>query len=172
VAGVGYVAYLNTYDLPSDCMIFEKVFPGMGWGWRPDPVSYSSLVEYMANNNFQAPNPGLFAIRDNQIVLWPAPSTTRNWPIFYYRAPATLVNNTDEADWDPLQITVLYRAMDYQLSLLYSNVMAGSPKDCHDAYVKELNLAVNNDKANAQRTGTGRAPRNISIADMRLPDAL
>lgn len=172
VSGVGYVAYLNTYDLPENCMIFEKVFPGMGWGWRPDPVSYSSLVEYMANNNFQAPNPGLFAIRDNQIVLWPAPSTTRNWPIFYYRGPATLLNNTDEADWDPLQITVLYRAMDYQLSLLYSNVMAGSPKECHDAYLKALNLAVNNDRANAQRTGTGRTGRNATIADMRLPDAL
>ncbi len=171
VSGVGYVAYLNTYDLPEDCMIFEKVFPGMGWGWRPDPVSYSSLVEYMANNNFQAPNPGLFAIRDNQIVLWPAPSTTRNWPIFYYRRPAKLVNNTDVVDCDPLQITTLYRAMDYQLSLLYSNVMAGSPKDCYDAYTKEINLYINNDKANAQRTGTGRAPRNISIADMRLPDA-
>ncbi len=143
----------------------------MGWGWRPDPVSYSSLVEYMANNNFQAPNPGLFAIQNNQIVLWPAPSTTRNWPIVYYRRPNTLVNNTDEADWDPLQITVLYRAMDYQLSLLYSNVMAGSPKDTQDAYLKALNLALNNDRENAARTGTGRAPRNISIADMRLPDA-
>ena len=172
VSGAGYVAYLNTYDLPSNCMIFEKVFPGMGWGWRPDPVSYASLVEYMANNNFQAPNPGLFAIRDNQIVLWPAPSTTRNWPIFYYRRPSTLVNNTDVVDWDPLQITVLYRSMDYQLSLLYGNVMAGTPKDCYEAYIKALNLAINNDKANAARTGTGRAPRNITVADMRLPDAL
>ncbi len=171
VSGVGYVAYLNTYDLPSDCMVFGKVFPGMGWGWRPDPVSYPSLVEYMANNNFQAPNPGLFAVQDGQIVLWPAPSTTRNWPIFYYRRPATLVNNTDETDWDPLQITVLYRAMDYQLSLLYSTVMAGTPKDCKEAYLSALNLALNNDRENAARTGTGRAPRNISIADMRLPDA-
>ena len=171
VSGVGYVAYLNTYDLPSDCMIFEKVFPGMGWGWRPDPVSYSSLVEYMANNNFQAPNPGLFAIQNNQIVLWPAPSTTRNWPIFYYRRPAQLVNGTDEADWDPLQLTVLQRAIDYQMAIRFTTVLAGTVKDCYEAYQKALNLAVNNDKANAARTGTGRAPRNITIADMRLPDA-
>ncbi len=172
VSGVGYVAYLNTYELPDDCMIFGKVFPGMGWGWRPDPVSYSSLVEYMANNNFQAPNPGLWAIQDNRITLWPAPSTTRNWPIFYYRRPAQLINNTDIVDWEPLQLTVLQRAMDYQLSLLFSNVMAGSPKDCEASYKTALNLAINNDKENAQRTGTGRAPRNISVADMRLPDAL
>jgi hypothetical protein len=172
VLGTGYVAYLNTYDLPDNCMIFGKVFPGMGWGWRPDPVSYSSLVEYMANNNFQAPNPGLFAIQNNQIVLWPAPSTTRNWPIVYYRRPAQLVNNTDEADWDPLQLTVLQRAIDYQLAIRYTTVMAGDAKTCHDNYLKALNLAVNNDRENAQRTGTGRAPRNISIADMRLPDAL
>lgn len=172
VSGVGYVAYLNTYDLPTDCMIFGKVFPGMGWGWRPDPVSYSSLVEYMANNNFQAPNPGLFAIQNNQIVLWPAPSTTRNWPIVYYRRPAQLVNNTDEADWDPLQLTVLQRAIDYQMAIRYTTVLAGTVKDCWEAYQKALNLAINNDRENAQRTGTGRAPRNISVADMRLPDAL
>ena len=171
VAGVGYVAYLNAYDLPDDCMIFGKVFPGMGWGWRPDPVSYSSLVEYMANNNFQAPNPGLFAIQNNQIVLWPAPSTTRNWPIVYYRRPAQLVNNTDEADWDPLQLTVLQRAIDYQMAIRFTTVLAGTVKDCYEAYQKALNLAINNDRENAQRTGTGRAPRNISIADMRLPDA-
>lgn len=171
VSGVGYVAYLNTYDLPDDCMIFGKVFPGMGWGWRPDPVSYASLAEYMANNNFQAPNPGLFAIQNNQIVLWPAPSTTRNWPIIYYRRPAQLVNNTDEADWDPLQLTVLQRAIDYQMAIRFTTVLAGTVKDCYEAYQKALNLAVNNDKENAQRTGTGRAPRNISIADMRLPDA-
>ncbi len=171
VSDVGYVAYLNTYDLPDDCMIFEKVFPGMGWGWRPDPVSYSSLVEYMANNNFQAPNPGLFAIQNNQIVLWPAPSTTRNWPIFYYRRPAQLINGTDEADWDPLQLTVLQRAIDYQMAIRFTTVLAGTVKECYDAYQKALNLALNNDKANAARTGTGRAPRNISIADMRLPDA-
>ncbi len=172
VSGAGYVAYLNTYDLPTDCMIFGKVFPGMGWGWRPDPVSYSSLSEYMANNNFQAPNPGLFAIQNNQIVLWPAPSTTRNWPIVYYRRPAQLVNNTDEADWDPLQLTVLQRAIDYQMAIRFTTVLAGTVKDCYDAYIKALNLALNNDRENAQRTGTGRAPRNISVADMRLPDAL
>lgn len=171
VSDVGYVAYLNTYDLPDDCMIFGKVFPGMGWGWRPDPVSYSSLAEYMANNNFQAPNPGLFAIQNNQIVLWPAPSTTRNWPIIYYRRPAQLVNNVDEADWDPLQLTVLQRAIDYQMAIRFTTVLAGTVKDCYDAYQKALNLAVNNDRENAARTGTGRAPRNISISDMRLPDA-
>lgn len=172
VSGVGYVAYLNTYDLPSDCMIFGKVFPGMGWGWRPDPVSYSSLVEYMANNNFQAPNPGLFAIQNNQIVLWPAPSTTRNWPIVYYRRPAQLVNNTDEADWDPLQLTVLQRAIDYQMAIRFGTVLAGNVQDCYASYQKALNLAINNDRENAQRTGSGRAPRNATVADMRLPDAL
>lgn len=172
VSGVGYVAYLNTYDLPDDCMIFGKVFPGMGWGWRPDPVSYASLAEYMANNNFQAPNPGLFAIQNNQIVLWPAPSTTRNWPIIYYRRPAQLINNTDEADWDPLQLTVLQRAIDYQMAIRFGTVLAGTVKDCYEAYQKALNLALNNDRENAARTGTGRAPRNISVADMRLPDAL
>lgn len=172
VSGVGYVAYLNAYDLPDNCMVFGKVFPGMGWGWRPDPVSYSSLVEYMANNNFQAPNPGLFAIQNNQIVLWPAPSTTRNWPIVYYRRPAQLINNTDEADWDPLQLTVLQRAIDYQMAIRFTTVLAGTVKDCYEAYQKALNLAVNNDKENAARTGTGQAGRRATIADMRLPDAL
>ena len=172
VSGVGYVAYLNTYDLPDDCMIFGKVFPGMGWGWKPDPVSYSSLVEYMANNNYQAPNPGLYAIQNNQIVLWPAPSTTRNWPISYYRRPAQLVNNTDEADWDPLQLTVLQRAIDYQMAIRFTTVLAGTVKDCYEAYMKALQLALNNDRENAQRAGTGRGGRNATIADMRLPDAL
>lgn len=164
-----YVMYRDEYSLPTDCMIFGKVFPGTGWGWKPDPVSFSSLREYQARNNFNSPLPGLFAIQNGKIIVWPAPSTTRNWPCIYYRLPATLVNDTDEADWDPLQIEVLQRAIDYQLAVRFGPIMHGDADTCLKHYEKALNLAVNNDRENAPRAGTGRAPNRVTIADLRLP---
>lgn len=168
-SGVGFTLYRNQYTLPSDCMIFGKMFPCMGFGWKPDPISFESLREYQASNNFNAPNPGFVAIQNNKMILWPAPSTARNWPIIYYRRPATLVNNTDEADWDPLQLTVLQRAIDVQLCIRWTTIMAGDAETCQKRYEKALNLAINNDRENAQRTGTGRAPSRVTVADMTIP---
>lgn len=168
-SGVGYTLYRDQYDLPADCMIFGKFFPCMGFGWKPDPISFESLREYQANNNFNAPNPGFIAIQNGKLLLWPAPSTTRNWPGIYYRRPATLVNNNDQADWDPLQLTVLHRAIDVQLAIRWTNCMHGDVETCQKHYEKALSLAINNERENAQRTGTGRAPRNVTVADMTIP---
>lgn len=168
-SGVGYVLYRDQYDLPSDCMIFGKFFPCMGFGWKPDPISFESLREYQASNNFNAPNPGFIAIQNGKAILWPAPSTTRNWPGIYYRRPATLVNNTDEADWDPLQLTVLQRAIDVQLAIRWTTILHGDVTTCQKNYEKCLSLAINNERENAQRTGTGQAPRRVTVADMTIP---
>jgi hypothetical protein len=168
-SGVGYTMYFDEYDLPSDCMIFGKMFPCMGFGWKPDPISFESLREYQASNNFNAPNPGFIAIQNGKMILWPAPSTTRNYPCIYYRRPATLVNNTDEADWDPLQLTVLQRAIDVQLAIRWTTILHGDVATCQKNYEKCLSLAINNERENAQRAGTGQAPRRVTVADMTIP---
>lgn len=171
VAGVSYVLYQDAYDLPSNCLVFNKALPGTGWGWGPDPISFASLRVYQTSMNVQSPQPSCFAIKEDQIIVWPYPSQTRNWAIVYYRRPATLVNNSDEADWDPLNLEVLQRAIDVQLALRFGPIMHGDVNQCEKDYRAALNKAIVNDKENANRPGTGRGIRRFDIGDMNLPAA-
>jgi hypothetical protein len=171
VSGVSYVIYQDAYDLPSDCLVFNKALPGTGWGWGPDPISFPSFRVYQSTFNVQSPQPSTFCIKGDQILVWPYPSQSRNWPIIYYRRPATLVNNSDEADWDPLNLEVLQRAIDVQLAMRFGPVMHGDVDQCEKDYRAALNKAIANDKENANRPGMGRGVRRFNIGDMNLPDA-
>ena len=168
---VSYVLYKDAYDLPADCLVFNKALPGTGWGWGPDPISFPSLRVYQTSMNVQSPQPSVFAIKENQIIVWPYPSQTRNWAIIYYRKPATLVNNADEADWDPLNLDVLQRQIDVQLAIRFGPVMHGDVDQCEKDYRSALNKVISNDKENANRPGAGRGVRRFDISDMNLPPA-
>lgn len=170
-SGLSYVIYQDAYDLPSNCLVFNKALPGTGWGWGPDPISFPSLRVYQTSNNVQSNVPSCFAIKENQIIVWPHPGETRNWSIVYYRRPATLVNNSDEADWDPLNLEVLQRAIDVQLAIRFGPIMHGDVDQCEKDYRSALNKAIANDKENANRPGMGRGVRRFNIGDMTLPDA-
>lgn len=171
VSGVSYDIYQNEYTLPTDCMVFGRIYPGMGWGWGSDMISIDSERIYEYTNNFQASTPSWHAVRNNKLVVWPAPSVSKNWPCFYYRKPATLVNNTDEADWDPLLIELLHRAIDVELAIRFGPIMHGDIATCTVSYEKELNNTVNNAKEKGPRSGLRGNSRRQSISDLRLPDA-
>jgi hypothetical protein len=171
IAGQSYVLYQDAYDLPSDCLVFNKALPGTGWGWGPDPISFPSFRVYQSTFNVQSPQPSCFCIKENQLLVWPYPSQSRNWAIIYYRRPATLVNNSDVADWDPLNLEVLQRAIDVQLAIRFGPVMHGDVDQCEKDYRSALNKAIANDKENANRPGMGRGVRRFDIGDMNLPAA-
>jgi hypothetical protein len=171
VAGAGYVLYQDAYDLPSDCLVFNKALPGTGWGWGPDPISFANLRVLQTSLNVQSNIPSCFAVKENQVIVWPYPTQTRNWAIVYYRRPATLVNGGDEADWDPLNLEVLQRAIDVQLAIRFGPIMHGDVDQCEKDYRSALNKAIANDKENANRPGSGRGIRRFDISDMTLPPA-
>jgi len=168
----GYYLFQDEYELPADCLIFGRIFPGTGYGWNSDIISFESLRQYQNDNNFVTTVPTFTAVHNNKLVVWPAPSVSRNWPAIYQRQPAILVNNSDELDFDPLMLNLVNRAMDYQLALRFGPIEAGDAVTCLAAYTIELNSCVSNDKENGPRTGIGRSPRRSTIADRTLPDAL
>jgi len=170
VTGAGYSVFQDEYALPSDCLIFGKLFPGNGFGWRSDMVSFESLREYQSENNYSTTVPTLHAVHNSNLVIWPSPSIARNWPCIYYRKPAILVNNTDELDFDPLHLDLVQRAIDYQLAVRFGPVEHGTAKECYEDYNKILNMCINNDKENASRV-SGGGSRRSSIADRTIPDA-
>ena len=73
--------------------------------------------------------------------------------ILYIKQPAALVSPTDEADWDPNQLALLERAIDYQMSLR-GQCVAGTADECLRRYKEELERAFPNDRsARPRHTG-------------------
>ncbi len=77
---------------------------------------------------------------------WPYPSQAINIQIFYYGMPTALVNNTDAADWDPLQLEVLQRGIDYQLALRWGQTVSGDAGATYSRYQAALAKAMNADR--------------------------
>jgi len=169
VSGVSYQIYQDEYTLPTDCLIFGRLFPGTGYGWAPEAVSFESLRVYQHDNNYSTTIPTWHAVHNSSLVVWPAPSVARNWPCIYYRKPASLVNNSDELDFDPLHVDLIQRAIDYQLAIRFGPVEHGDVKTCFESYMRILTECINNDKENSPRVSGAR--RLSTIADRRLPDA-
>lgn len=172
-SGVAYVLYQNEYDLPADLMTFGRIQNGTGWGWSADPVSYQTLSDFEGSNNQQSLTPIMFAIKGEaatkRICTWPYPTLKRNWPFQYYRQPATLSNNTDEADWDPLKLELLHRAIEVQLCINFGSTVHGNYDQCDKDYRSQLNKDVANDQNKGPRPGIGGNHYGTSIKDRTLP---
>lgn len=172
-SGVAFVLYKNEYDLPADLMTFGRIQNGTGWGWSADPVSYQTLSDFEGSNNQQSLTPIMFAIKGEastkKICTWPYPTLKRNWPFQYYRQPALLSNNTDEADWDPLKLELLHRAIEVQLCINFGSTVHGNYDQCDKDYRSQLNKDVANDQEKGPRPGIGGNHYGTSIKDRTLP---
>lgn len=156
-AGKSYVLYRDEYSLPTDCGRFGRLYPGSGWVWGGEPSSFDDvLAAYNAYAGGQK-YPAMWAIYKDQIMLWPYPSLTTLVNIMYFRLPAALVTDADVADWDPMQNELQERAIDYQLSLMFGNIVSGDPGTCMALYRDALSRAVKNEKAPLSR-GSWFAP--------------
>ena len=146
IAGESYVLYRDEYTLPTDCGRFGRLYPGSGWVWGGEPAGFTDiLAAYNAYSGSQQ-FPSMWALYKNQIIVWPYPSDSVMVNLSYYRIPATLTDDSTEADWDTMQSELLYRAIDYQLSLTIGSVMSGDPGTCRALYKDALDRAVKSEK--------------------------
>jgi hypothetical protein len=144
-SGVTYVLYQDEYSLPSDCMQVAKLFPGETWGMSQTPCSFEHVMDAYARSNFGQEYPQVWAPYRAKIIVWPYPQSAKDLPFLYYRKPTWLVTGSDEADWDPMHVNLLHRAIEHCLAMRYPTV-AGDPKATYGAYQLALSKAIPNDK--------------------------
>lgn len=148
-----YTLAQTAYDLPTDCMRLDKITSTTDWIWGADPVSRFTLEEARSQWRLTSQTPSrIWAIFKNQIVLWPMPSGRRMVNILYFRRPTVLASSLDEADWDANLISLLHRAIDYQVALR-GDCVAGSKEECFAALREDLARSIAQD-----RTATTRRP--------------
>lgn len=166
LTGETYVLAQTEYALPSDCRAVQNIIQQSGWLWGPDPVSrwrIDILRQTWAPNASGSTGPWVYAIDGDSIVLWPYHSQAVMASVLYLRKPAALTSPTDTADWDPNQIELLRRAIDYQVSLR-GECVAGDSKACYDRFREALARCTNQDR-------TAR-PRRVLFRDGATPGGL
>lgn len=161
----GWLVYQDAYSLPSDCMNFHKPLYGKTATWKPMPTDYEKFLEFKTDTQFQQDGATYFCVRRGNIMLAPAPSTARVLNFCYYRKPATISVAADEADWDPMNADVLYRAIDFQVSLR-GPCVAGNTQQTLGTYKQAVALATANDKQETDRPSPLSGGRGVSDFDI------
>lgn len=145
-ASFSYQLAQTEYDLPTDCMRLDKITSTTEWVWGPDPVARYTLEEARSRWRITAQQPPrLWSIIRNQVVVWPMPSTDKMINLLYFRRPTDLISPTDDADWDPNLISLLHRAIDYQVAIR-GDCVAGSKDECYKVLREDLARAISQDR--------------------------
>jgi hypothetical protein len=142
-----YVLYQNEYDLPDDLWRFHKNLPGQRWGWGAEPESPARLLEAEHAACYSQTFPDMFTVANGKFICWPYPSAAAMLAYTYYARPARLAVDTDEADWDPVHIESLKRAIDYQLARQVGKVLAGDAGTTMQAYKEAMGRLSAQDKS-------------------------
>ena len=146
ISGSSYTLAQYSYDLPSELIRIDQIFFGTSWPWGKEPVSYSTIEHLRDVNQTGQSGAHHWAIHHGQIVLWPYPTTARQVRVAYWKRPATLTNDNDDADWDPQHLQLLRRAIDYQVALRGETVL-GSVERALAVYQAALANGMARDKA-------------------------
>jgi hypothetical protein len=149
-SGLSYVIAQHSYSLPSDCQSIEEILAGSSWPWGPDPVSAATLEIQRTIIPTGMNCPSLFAIRKDQLLVWPYPSGDKMVNLTYFRRPASMVNSSDTMDFDPLLLELVRRAIDYQVAIR-GECVAGSRSECLKSFEDALASAAPNDRTPENR---------------------
>lgn len=167
--GTAYTLFQDSYALPANLQRMGRLLYGTQWTWGGDPTGWEQYLDAKNCFLYGQQGPRVWAIRKQNVYLWPYPSITRLINGWYYRQPAALVNPSDQADWDPMHVFLLHRAIDYQLSLR-GDCMAGDPVKTMGEFKRALSDAVQNDKSSLVHPspmGAGMWPNPLS--DQLIP---
>jgi len=166
-SGLTYVLAQYQYDLPSDCRTVVNVVVQNGWLWGPAPCSrwLIDLARMTPNASSGAPSSFMYAIEKNRMAVWPYPTADLMVNVLYIKKPAALTSASQTADWDDNQAEVLYRAIDYQVSIR-GECVAGPTAELFERYKEALARAIPNDRTTRPRTvgfsgGGGMVPQNL-----------
>jgi hypothetical protein len=160
VAASTYTVFQDEYALPSDCLRFGRIFPGTGWVYGGEPTSFEGVLAAKNAAAWNQRYPCAWGIHKDRFVCWPWPSTDTNLQFVYSIKPAVLTSTTDAADWDPVQLEVLQRAIDYQCALRFGATVSGDPNGCMARYQAALAKAAPTDKTPRSSNPFSGGPRS------------
>ncbi len=83
-------------------------------------------------------------------MVWPWPTVAQRINFLYYRKPA-LVNSSDTLDYDPTQILLLRKVLDYHTAQR-GPCTAGTVAECRKSMDDAISLAYSWDKSTADAT--------------------
>ena len=147
ITAASYVLYQNEYDLPDDLWRFHKNLPGQRWGWGATPMSLADVMEAESAAVYSQRFADVFCVANGSFICWPYPQSDEMLNYTYFARPARLTTDTDIADWDPVHLEVLKRAMDYQLARQVGKSMAGDAGTTMQAYKEALSRLTVQDKS-------------------------
>jgi hypothetical protein len=143
-----YIVFQYKYDLPTDCLQFDKLLGGQRFPAGSKYVDMASLESVRDSVAFSSTDVYYFASSGGKLAIWPYPSEDRMLNFIYYAKPADLVSDSDTADWDIASISLLHRAIDYHIAITMGCV-AGSAAQCWANFENELTHHLPNEKSNA-----------------------
>lgn len=150
VTAEGYTLAQSEYTLPSDCMKVDQIVQSVNIALQANPTSRAKVevakIFWQSGQTY----PAYWAIERDRLVLWPYPSIAAMCNLLYFKRPAALTLDTDIADWDPNQLEVLRRAIEYQIAIR-GECVAGTKEQCYAAYKDALGRAISNDRTAANR---------------------
>ena len=121
---VAHLTYQDTYDLPDNLLRMGDVLNHY-WLHQAMPTTYLELQRQKAEYVSAQQPADAWAIHDNKVAVWPPPSDNRILTFVYWTRPAPLVSSGDSVDWNPTRLTLLHRAIDYQICLKWGSTSAG-----------------------------------------------
>jgi hypothetical protein len=164
-SAITYTLAQMQITLPSDCRKISELVRSQYWIWGPEPVSRAVLEVNKQTWGAGSSNVGIWSIERDRLVVWPYSTTTAAVQLLYYRAPARLVSDTDIADWDPLRLECLERAIDYAVAIR-GTCVAGDRQTCLDAFTKAYSRAAQQDRTSATNR-IGLPSSFNAVGDMR-----
>lgn len=148
-----FTIFQDEYTLASDCLKFGRPFAGQGWGLTGSPSSFEQVLEAQNSFMYGQGYPSMFCVHASggtpKLLIYPYPSSSEDVQLayWYYRKPAALVNSSDVADFDPLHLELLHRAIDYQTAMRFESCVAGTPEACLKRLDEAYKRFAANDKA-------------------------
>lgn len=150
-SGVAYVIGRTSYTLPTDLQSIDEVTFDVSWPMPPVAVSMGTLLQMRGAAVHGQSRPAIYAIAKDQFVVWPIPTIAYRVNVQYFRRPAFLVSASDQADWDPLHLALLRRAIECQCATR-GDCVTGPPDECFKLYRAQLLKAQEMDKTAADRS--------------------
>lgn len=149
VSGATYTLAQHEYTLPTNLQRIDKVIFSNNWPY--DHEVSAARIDYLrtvwqTGDSF----PSCWGIRADKFMVWPYPNAYHSVHLLYYKRPALLVSPGDVLEWDPQQLMVLRRAIDYQCALR-GECVAGTIAECRSTLDEAIDTAWEWDK-----TGTDR----------------
>jgi hypothetical protein len=146
VTAGGYTISQYAYSLPTDTRKISQITRGQNWVWGPSPTSRALLEQAKRTWSAGAGMQQYWAIERDKLYVWPyTTGVDATLDLLYYRRPALLLSSIDDVDWDPMQLEVIRRAIDYQVATR-GTCAAGDRRSTMEAFDSAVSRASDQDR--------------------------